>query len=51
MCLFPWSAVYYNPEARQAICRMAGILAGQPQGPGIELIDELGMEILAMEYA
>lgn len=51
MCLFPWSAVYFSPEARKAICRMAGILAGKSQGPGIELIDELGMEILEMEYA
>lgn len=49
MCLFPWSAVYYNPDARAAICRMAGILAGKPEGPGMNLVEEMGDEILRLE--
>lgn len=51
MCLFPWAAVNFNPEARAAICRMAGILANMPEGPGPEMIDQNGRAILDMEYA
>ncbi len=51
MCLFPWSAVNFNKEARPAIARMAGILAGYPEGPGMDMIEKNGMQILQMEYA
>ncbi len=51
MCLFTWSAVFYNQEAKPAICRMAGILAGKEEGPGVEMIQENGMAILNLEYA
>ena len=51
MCLFAWSAVNYNPEARPAICRMAGILQGMEEGPDMSMIDKNGMQILQMEYA
>ena len=51
MCLFTWAAVFYNPEGKPAICRMAGILAGKEEGPGPEMIQENGMKILSMEYA
>ena len=51
MCLFPWAAVNFNPEAKPAIARMAGILAGLPEGPGVEMISENGMQILQLEYA
>ncbi|MBQ3387433.1 MAG: hypothetical protein IJG53_08950 [Eggerthellaceae bacterium] len=51
MCLFTWSAVFYNPEAKPAICRMAGILAGKEEGPGPEMIQMNGGQILALEYA
>ncbi len=50
MCLFPWAAVNYNPAAREAICRMAGLLAGVPQEDA-SLIDRLGAETLQMERA
>ena len=51
MCLFSWSAVNYNKEARPAICRMAGIVQGMEEGPDMTMIDKNGMEILQMEYA
>lgn len=51
MCLFPWAAVNYNKEARPAIERMAGILAGMEEGPEVGMIDRNGMQILQMEYA
>ena len=51
MCLFTWSAVFYNPEAKPAICRMAGILAGKEECPGPEMIQMNGGQILALEYA
>ena len=51
MCLFPWAAVNFNPEAKTAICRMAGILQGLPEGPGPEMVDQNGGSILALEYA
>ncbi|MBQ6585505.1 MAG: hypothetical protein IJH83_01700 [Coriobacteriales bacterium] len=51
MCLFSWSAVFYNPAGKPAIARMAGILAGKEEGPGQEMIFENGNRILAMEYA
>ncbi len=51
MCLFPWSAVNYDMNARTAICRMAGILAGEPEGPDMGLIEKMGFEILGMERA
>ena len=50
MCLFPWAAVNYNPGAREAICKMAGLLTGVPQTDA-SLIDTLGCETLAMERA
>lgn len=51
MCLFPWAAVNYNKEARPAIERMAGILAGMDEGPAVGMIDRNGMQILQLEYA
>ncbi len=51
MCLFTWSAVFYSQEAKPAICRMAGILAGKEEGPGEEMIQQNGQAILALEYA
>ena len=51
MCLFTWSAVFYNPEGQPAIARMAGIVAGLEEGPGKEMISQNGNQILAMEYA
>lgn len=51
MCLFAWSAVNYNKEARPAICRMAGILAGMAEGPDMSMIDTNGRAILQLEYA
>ena len=51
MCLFAWSAVNYNKEARPAICRMAGILAGMEEGPDMTMIDINGRQILQLEYA
>ena len=51
MCLFPWAAVTYNPEAKAALARMAGILAGMEEGPGPEMWLENGTEILNLEYA
>ena len=48
MCLFPWAAVNYHPEARVAICKMAGILTGNPQQDA-SLIEALGFETLNME--
>ena len=49
MCLFPWAAVNYDMDARSAICRMAGILAGEAEGPDMGLIERMGFEILNME--
>ena len=49
MCLFPWAAVNYDMDARAAICRMAGCLAGESEGPSMALIEEMGFEILNME--
>lgn len=51
MCLFPWAAVNFNPEARPAIARMAGILAGMEEGPDVGMIERNGKEILELEYA
>ncbi|MBQ3301059.1 MAG: hypothetical protein IJH04_02695, partial [Eggerthellaceae bacterium] len=51
MCLFPWAAVTYNPDAKAALARMAGILAGMDEGPGPEMWLENGTEILNLEYA
>lgn len=51
MCLFPWAAVNFNPDAKAAIARMAGLLAGMPEGPGPEMVLENGMSILQLEYA
>lgn len=51
MCLFPWAAVTYNPEAKAALARMAGILAGMEEGPGPDMWLHNGMEILELEYA
>lgn len=51
MCLFPWAAVNYDMEARAAISRMAGILAGEAEGPDMTFIEKLGFEILGMERA
>ena len=50
MCLFPWAAVNYHPEARVAICQMAGLLTGKPQSDA-SLIDSLGAETLSLERA
>ncbi len=51
MCLFPWAAVTYNPEAKAALARMAGILAGMEEGPGPDMWLENGTKILNLEYA
>ena len=51
MCLFSWSAVNFSKEARPAIARMAGILAGMEEGPDVGMIQRNGMEILQLEYA
>lgn len=50
MCLFPWAAVNYNPDARVAICQMAGLLTGVLQTDA-SLIETLGRETLEMERA
>ena len=51
MCLFPWAAVTYNPDAKAALARMAGILAGMEEGPGPDMWLENGTKILNLEYA
>lgn len=51
MCLFPWAAVNFNPEARPAIMRMAAILSGKDENPGAQGVEANGMPILNMEYA
>ncbi len=47
-CLFPWSAINYCPEARVALCQMAGLLSAEPQTDA-SLIDKLGFETLELE--
>ena len=49
MCLFPWAAVNFDMDARAAICRMAGCLAKDAEGPDMSLIESMGFEILRME--
>ncbi len=51
MCLFPWAAVNYNPQARPAIMRMAALLSGKDEEPGAQGVEANGMPILMSEYA
>ncbi len=51
MCLFPWAAVNFNPNARPAIMRMAALLSGKDENPGAQGVEMVGMPILQMEYA
>lgn len=51
MCLFPWAAVNFNPEARPAIMKMAALLQGSDEEPGAQGVEANGMKILMMEYA
>ncbi len=49
MCLFCWGSLLYNPDALAAVARAAGDVVGKP-GVGVELIEEIGRDILYMEH-
>lgn len=51
ICLFPWGSVVFHPEAKAAMARAIGIMAGLPEGPGPEIIEKIGRDMLFMEHS
>jgi aldehyde:ferredoxin oxidoreductase len=51
VCLFAWGSICFDTVGKAAISRAIGILAGLPEGPGPEIIEEVGRHILFMEHS